>query len=192
VIGPVYSITQNPSSYIVFEDDFETDKGWVHGRTRWEDDWQWGTPAGEGGDPSSAYSGSLCFGNDLGEGMWWNGMYRNNVDNYLVTPEGEIDCYGNSNVVLQLRRWLCIEAPAYDQATIYVSTNGHDGPWEQVWQNPSKIEDTEWVFMEIDISDYVDGQSDVAIRFRLKSDGRHTYGGWNIDDVMVREKGAIP
>jgi len=197
VVGPVYSISQDPSSYIVFEDDFETDKGWVHGYVRTQDDWQRGTPVGDGGwyhgnhDPTSAHSGVCVYGNDLGVGNW-NGDYKNNVENYLITPDGAIDCYGHNNVVLQFYRWLNVEGPAYDQASIYISTNGHDGPWTLIWQNESEITDNEWVFMEIDISEWADGESNVAIMFKLKSDGANAYAGWNIDDVVIREKPILP
>ena len=197
VVGPVYSISQDPSSYIVFEDDFETDKGWTHGYTRTQDDWQRGTPAGDGGryhgnhDPSSAHSGNCVYGNDIGQGNW-NGDYKNNTDNYLITPDGAIDCFGHNNVVIQFYRWLNVEGPAYDQASIYISTNGSGGPWTLIWQNDSEITDNDWVFMELDISDYADGEHDVAIKFRLKSDGAHVYAGWNIDDLVVREKPTLP
>jgi hypothetical protein len=197
IIGPVISICQDPSSFIVFEDDFETDKGWVHGYWRNQDDWQLGDPNGKGGtyngnnDPHDAHSGTNVYGNDLGIGSW-DGSYRNNTGNYLTTPEGEIDCFGHANIVLQFYRWLNVEAPAYDKASIYISTNGHAGPWTLVWRNGSEITDSEWVFVEIDISEWADGEENVAISFRLESDGAHAYGGWNIDDVVVREKAVIP
>ncbi len=196
IVGPVYSICQEPSSYIVFEDDFESDKGWYHSYDRTQDDWQLGTPLGKasyygGPDPTSAHSGSSCYGNDIGL-SGWNGIYQNNVDNYLITPEGQLDCYGYSNLALQFYRWLNVEAPAYDQASILISTSGHSGPWTKIWENASEITDSEWVFVEIDISDWADGESDVAIMFRLKSDGSHAYTGWNIDDVVVRENAALP
>jgi hypothetical protein len=197
IIGPVYSISQDPSSYIVFEDDFETDKGWHHGRIRTEDDWQRGQPNGKGGqsygnnDPTQAYSGTKVYGNDLGAGFN-NGYYSNNAENYLMTPDGEIDCFGHSNVVIQFYRWLNVEGPAYDQAIIEISTNGSSGPWTEVWRNPSEITDDAWVFMELDVSQWADGKADVAIRFRLKTDGRHAYAGWNIDDFVVREKPIFP
>jgi prepilin-type N-terminal cleavage/methylation domain-containing protein len=197
IIGPVYSISQDPSSYIVFEDDFETDKGWHHGRIRTEDDWQRGQPNGKGGqsygnnDPTQAYSGTKVYGNDLGAGFN-NGYYSNNAENYLMTPDGEIDCFGHSNVVIQFYRWLNVEGPAYDQAIIEISTNGSSGPWTEVWRNPSEITDDAWVFMELDVSQWADGKADVAIRFRLKTDGWHAYAGWNIDDFVVREKPIFP
>lgn len=197
VMGPVFSISQDPSSYIVFQDDFETDKGWTHGFIREQDDWQRGAPVGKGGDrygyndPSSAYSGSNIFGNDIGL-YGWNGRYRNNVENYLITPAGELDCFGHANLVLQFYRWLNVEGPAYDQAQVYISTTGINGPWTLIWANESEITDNQWVFMEIDISQWADGNSDVAIRFLLKSDGMHEYAGWNIDDVLIREKPVFP
>ncbi|MBD3179040.1 MAG: prepilin-type N-terminal cleavage/methylation domain-containing protein [Candidatus Latescibacteria bacterium] len=197
IFGPVYSISQDPSSYIVFQDDFETDKGWIHGENRTQDDWQRGTPMGNGGadhgnpDPSSAYSGSNVFANDLGA-SGWNGDYQNNVDNYLMTPAGQLDCSGHTNLVLQFQRWLNVEQPAYDQAEIYISTNGHSGPWTRIWQNPNEITDNSWVFMEIDISNWADGESDVAIAFSLKTDGGYVYSGWNIDDFVIREKANNP
>lgn len=193
--GPVYSITQDPGSYIVFEDDFESDKGWQHFQIRTQDDWQRGTPQGRGdddrgrADPDHAYSGSNVYGNDLGD-SGWNGSYKANTENILVTPPGELDCFGKTTLVLQFQRWLNVEGPSYDQATIEISVNGYDGPWTRVWINPSRITDNSWVFMELDISDIADGNSDVAIRWRLKSDGDNNYAGWNIDDVSIREKGA--
>ncbi|MBN1163432.1 MAG: choice-of-anchor J domain-containing protein [Candidatus Krumholzibacteriota bacterium] len=195
VYGPVFSISQDPSSYIVFDDDFETDKGWDSYLVRTQDDWQRGAPAGNGGtdrgnhDPSTAHSGSNVYGNDIGVDGW-NGDYQNNVESYLVSPL--LDCSGHNNLVLQFQRWLNVEEPAYDQATIHISTEGRNGPWTQIWQNDSEITDNSWIFMEIDISQWADGESEVALRWGLKTDGGLVYAGWNIDDVLVREKAAMP
>jgi prepilin-type N-terminal cleavage/methylation domain-containing protein len=194
VMGPVYSISQNPSSYIVFEDDFETNKNWVSGRLRTENDWQRGRPYVKSqnygnSDPGTAHSGTNVYGNDLGAGTS-DGKYRSNVENYLGTPE--LDCWGHSNVVIQFYRWLNVEGPAYDQAYIEVSNNGTSGPWNIVWQNPSAITDNAWTFVQIDISQYADQEEHVVIRFRLKSDGQRQYAGWNIDDFVVRERPVSP
>jgi hypothetical protein len=193
IIGPVYSIAQNPTSYLVFTDDFETNKSWTHGQIRTEDDWQRGKPNGKGGqsygrnDPTSAHGGTNAWGNDLGTGSA-DGHYSNNVENWLMTPIGALDCRGHVHMVLQFYRWLNVEGPAYDQAVVEISTNGASGPWTSVWQNASSITDNAWTFVQLDISQWADGKQKVAIRFRLKSDGAHYYAGWNIDDVVVREK----
>jgi len=191
--GPVYSIAQSPTSYLVFTDDFETNKGWTHGRIRTEDDWARGTPRGKGGssygnnDPSAAYSGTNVWGNDLGTGTA-NGSYSSNVESWLMTPTGQLDCRGHVNMVIQFRRWLNVEGPAYDQAYVEISTNGSSGPWTVVWQNSAQTTDNSWNFVQLDISSWADNKQNVAIRFRLKSDGQRNYAGWNIDDFVVRER----
>lgn len=193
VMGPAYSIVQNPTSYLVFTDDFETDKHWTHGMIRNEDDWQRGTPNGKGAqsygknDPTSAHGGTNVWGNDLGNGSS-DGHYSNNTENWLMSPIGSLDCRGHIHMVLQFYRWLNVEGPAYDQAVVEISTNGAAGPWTSVWQNSSAITDNAWTFVQLDISTWADGKQNVAIRYRLKSDGMHYYAGWNIDDVVVREK----
>jgi len=194
VKGPAYSISQDPTAYLVFTDNFETNKNWTHARVRTEDDWQRGLPYAKAQtygnrDPGSAHGGTNVYGNDLGAGTS-NGAYANNAENYLQTPV--LDCWAHTNVVIQFYRWLNVEGPAYDQATIEVSSNGTSGPWSQVWQNPSAITDNAWVFMQIDISSIVDGKASVVVRFRLKSDGQHPYAGWNIDDFVVRERPIVP
>jgi prepilin-type N-terminal cleavage/methylation domain-containing protein len=194
IAGPVFSISQNPSSYIVFEDDFETDKGWAHSMIRTQDDWQRGIPYAKSmyygnSDPAAAHGGTMVYGNDLGAGTS-DGGYSSNVENYLGTPE--LDCYGHSNLVIQFYRWLNVEGPAYDQAYVEVSANGTSGPWNVVWQNPSAITDDAWTFVQLDISQWADQEHHVMVRFRLKSDGQHQYAGWNIDDFVVRERPVTP
>jgi prepilin-type N-terminal cleavage/methylation domain-containing protein len=194
IVGPAYSISQDPTSYLVFQDDFETSKSWVHGMIRTEDDWQRGLPYAKtqtygGKDPAAAHSGTNVYGNDLGAGTS-NGRYANNVENYLRTPK--LDCFVNDNMVIQFYRWLNVEGPAYDQAYVEVSANGTSGPWTVVWQNTSAITDNEWTFVQIDIASIADGKANVMVRFRLKSDGQNAYAGWNIDDFVARERPIVP
>jgi prepilin-type N-terminal cleavage/methylation domain-containing protein len=194
IAGPAYAISQDPNSYLVFTDDFETNKNWVSGMLRTQNDWARGKPNIKtqtygNSDPGAAHGGTNVYGNDLGAGTA-DGRYSNNVENYLMTPV--LDCWGHSNVVIQFYRWLNVEGPAYDQAYVEVSVNGTSGPWTVVWQNPSAITDNAWVFVQLDISQWADQKPSVAIRFRLKSDGQRPYAGWNIDDFVVREKPVAP
>ncbi|MEW6746018.1 MAG: IPT/TIG domain-containing protein [Planctomycetota bacterium] len=160
-------------------DNFETNTGWTHSGTG-QDDWQRGTPQGKAGDPSSAYSGTNVWGNDLG-GSGWNGEYQNNVNNNLTSPS--INCSGRVGVHLELKRWLTVEKGIYDQARIEVSVAG--GSYTTVWQNADGTDhiDTSWQAHEVDISSLADNQSNVKLRFHLITDGGLTFGGWNIDDV---------
>lgn len=169
----------------VFFDDFETDKGWTHAQVQTQDDWQRGIPNGASGtssgvswsDPGSAYSGQRVWGNDLAP-SGYNGSYQPNVHNWLESPP--LDCSQSSDTRLRFQRWLTIEDGQYDQAEIKINGN-------LVWSNPTGTHtlDTSWQDVDLDISQYADGNGAVKVRFILKSDGGLELGGWNIDDVEV-------
>ncbi len=165
-------------------DNFEYEsRDWVH--ASWKttpndhDDWQWGTPQGKAGDPSSAYSGTKCWGTDLGYDDYdvtsWDGYYQHNVLNYLKSPA--FDCSGLTNVGLRFQRWLDI-LPG-DIARIKVN-------YTTVWTSqPEEIHDSQWQEQLINISDLADNRKSVTIMFELQSNGEGWAGGWNIDDVLV-------
>ena len=153
------------------------DEGWTHAQVATQDDWQRGTPQGKVEDPSAAYSGARCWGNDLG-GSGFNGAYQPNVNNHLDSPS--IDCSGATGVHLRFRRWLSVETAVYDHAEIFVNGN-------LVWQNPNtgNLVDTAWQPIDLDISQWADGNPAVTVRFQLRSDGGLQFGGWNIDDFEL-------
>ena len=162
-----------------FTDDFETDLGWtISGGT-----WGRGTPTGGGGeygnpDPTSGHDGSAnVYGYNL------NGDYENSMpEQHLTSPA--IDCSEIANAHLKFWRWLGVEQPSYDHAYVRISTDG--STWNTIWENGGTIEDSQWSQMDIDISDYVDGQPTAYIRFTMgTSDGSWRYCGWNIDDLEI-------
>ncbi len=169
----------------IYFDDFEAGEGgWTHGLIQQQDDWQFGSPNGASGssqgqpwsDPSSAYSGSNCWGNDLAI-QGFNGAYQPNVSNWLQSPP--IPTGGQQGLQLRLRRWLTVEENQYDQAKILI--NG-----QVVWENPNfNLVDNQWELLQVDISSVSDFASSIDIRFTLESDGGLQLGGWNIDDVEV-------
>jgi len=164
-------------AHVLFEDDFETDKGWfLYGQ------WGRGVPTGSGGqyggpDPSSARSGSNVLGYNLA------GDYPNDLPaTYAFMPV--VDCSGMSNIHLKFWRWLGVEQPIYDTAAIAVSNDGSS--WTTVWVNPAEITDYSWVLMDVDISTVAAGQSTVFVHFTMgPTDGGWRYCGWNIDDLQV-------
>ncbi|MBC8369675.1 MAG: M20/M25/M40 family metallo-hydrolase [Planctomycetes bacterium] len=167
----------------IYFDDFDgsSDNGWTHAQIATQDDWQRGTPQGNAGDPSGAYSGAKSWSNDLGN-SGWNGEYAANVHNTLTSPV--IDCSGKTGVTMTFARWLTVEENQYDQAEIRVNGN-------LVWSNPSSnLMDTSWSIQDIDISAYADNNAAVQIEFKLKSDGGVEFGGWNIDDFEVYTLGG--
>lgn len=170
--------------------DFERnpfDEGWssalLSGPDReGADDWQWGPPLGEGGDPSQAFSGNFVIGNDLGEDRF-NGEYQRNITNQITSPV--IDTQGFEVVRLQFRRWLNVEDGDFDAAT--VRANGRP-----VWTNfatgnqgDTHHQDREWRFQDIDLSSALNGSNQVELGFQVNSDGGLEFGGWTIDDLCV-------
>jgi hypothetical protein len=175
VISPV------ADSIILFEDDFETDLGWsIIGAL-----WQRGIPTGQGGtdlqypvpDPTEGCNGPNVLGYNL------NGDYENNLPARYVTSPA-INCSGMDNVHLKFCRWLGIEQPIYDEASIMASNDGVN--WTQVWINYATIGDLEWEPMVYDISDVAADQAAVYLRWVMgPTDGGLRFNGWNIDDVRV-------
>jgi len=171
----------------IYFNDFEglTDEGWTHTLVATQDDWQRGAPQGKSGssfgvswsDPSSAWSGSKVWANDLGN-TGWNGAYAARTHNYLESPA--LDLSGEFGVFLRFARWLTVEQGIYDDALIKVNGN-------IAWRNPatSHVLDTAWSVQELDISPWADNNPSVVLRWELQSDGGLELGGWNIDDVEL-------
>lgn len=163
----------------------EDDGGFTHelldGReAEGADDWTWDRPQGMAGDPSDPYTGRQVWGNDLGGGNY-NGEYQAEVQNRLSSPA--IDVGGDTQLILQYRRWLNVEDGLYDQASIYAND-------AVVWGNHTTAErrgdehtqDEEWMLHTVRLSDV---SSPLTLGWDLTSDGGLEFGGWNIDDVCV-------
>jgi C1A family cysteine protease len=163
---------------VQYEWTFDNNPHWLTGG-----EWAWGQPTGDGGDhggpdPTGGYTGSTVYGYNL------EGDYSNDMPGRHLTM-WPFDCSGLAGVRLSFWRWLGVEHPDYDKARIRVSANGAD--WVVIWENPTEIADTDWVYQEFDISDVADGQPTVYVRWTMgPTDGGWTYCGWNIDDVRIR------
>jgi len=181
----------NPHTFIVGDvlqldcEDFEAnDAGYTHELVSGEmgdgaDDWQWGPPNGQSGDPASAFSGGSSWGNDLGnEGF--NGAYQSDKVNRLSS--GTIGTGHYTDVYLAYRRWLQVEDASSDLATVLANDT-------VVWTNrigtgDEHHQDGQWVSHAVDLGGIAD-QGEVAFRWELSSNGDAEFGGWNIDDVCV-------
>lgn len=150
-----------------------TDPGWA--RTG---QWQFGTPTGQAGDPTSGKTGSFVFGYNL------NGAYPNNLGLQTLTTNA-INCSNYSTVVLRFWRWLGIEAFALDNASVMVSTDGVN--FQSVWfHTGGSFQDNAWVEQVFDITSIAAGQSTVYVRWIMgTTDSSVTFGGWNIDDISL-------
>ena len=170
----------------IFEDNFETDQGWIL-----SGEFERGVPSGSGGtsygnpDPTSAFEGSYVLGVDLTGLGNRAGDYEPSLgDRAYQAISPAFDCTNYVNVTLEFERWLNIERNQYDDAYIDV----YDGSsWHEVWHNSTTtIEDNSWTHYSYDISDYADGSNNVKVRFCIgTTDSGWEYSGWNIDDLLI-------
>ncbi len=159
-------------------DDFEGSSTWTNGGNN--NDWQLGTPAGKSNDPAAAYSGSKCWGNDLG-GSGFNGDYRANANCFILSPV--INTLGRTHCHLRYARWLAVEDGTYDHAEIRVNSILQ-------WTNPvgggsDHLIDSNWVVHDVDVAATADNKAVVQVRIKMVSDGGLELGGWNVDDVEL-------
>ena len=144
--------------------------------------WGWGVPTGGGGsygnpDPTDGATGQNVYGYNL------QGDYANNLQQTHLTTT-PIDISGTNSLQLQFSRYLNVEQPSYDHASISASVDG--GSWTTVWTNPSGIEDNQWQTVLYDLTNITNGGSSLEIRWTMgETDSSWTYSGWNIDDVKL-------
>lgn len=155
----------------------ESNPGWTT-----EGDWEFGIPAGGGGqhgypDPTSGHTGPNVYGYNL------QGDYPNDLPERHITST-PINLTGRYNVQLRFWRWLGVESPEYDHAYVRVSIDGEN--WTTVWANTDYVEDNSWTQQICDISDVADNKPAVQLRWTMgTTDPGWTYCGWNIDDIEV-------
>lgn len=173
----------------VFFDNCETDPGWTHGFVTTQDDWQRGVPAGRSGtsggfawaDPGSAWSGTSCWGTDLG-GVGFNGSYQNNVNSWLQSPV--IPTNGIQGLHLRFRRWCSLNTG--DSGRVLV--NGI-----LVATVPALTADTSWVPVDLNIAVIANSAPTIQIRFELLTNGTNVAGGWQLDDIEIsKESDFVP
>lgn len=176
-VGGVYSAGMTTGVSAFYSEMMDADPGWsVEGQ------WAFGTPAGGGGqggapDPTSGHTGSGVYGYNLA------GDYSDNMPVYYLTTPA-VDCSGQTGVRLSFWRWLGVESPSWDHATVEVSSDGIQ--WTTVWQNAAEVAEGTWTLQTIDISGVADNRPTVYLRWGMgPTDTSVVYCGWNIDDVVL-------
>jgi uncharacterized repeat protein (TIGR02543 family) len=157
----------------IYTADMSTDPGWTL-----EGDWAYGKPTGNAEDPSKGHTGDNVIGYNL------SGDYANDMSETYATTAA-IDCSEYIDIELSFYRDLAVESSTYDNASIRVSNNGTT--WTTVWAHSGgTFDDSSWVQQTYDISEIADGEPTVYVRWVMGStDGSVTFGGWNIDDVVI-------
>lgn len=162
-----------------WQDDFEGANAWTTGGTA--NDWARGAPYGRVGsslslgwqDPMRATSGQNVYGNDLGSATV-NGAYASSANCWLQSPV--IATNGQSGLRLRYRRWLSVA----DSDTARLLVNG-----QQLFSVATGLYDTDWQWIEHDLSGVPGIASSATIRFELQTGTTNAAGGWNIDDVQL-------
>ncbi|MBN2055178.1 hypothetical protein JW905_09665 [bacterium] len=164
--------------HILLQETMDADPGW-----NTQGQWAWGQPTGQGGeygepDPTSGYTGSTVCGYNL------NGDYPNSMPVYYLTTT-VFDCSEAQQVTLEFERWLGVEQPTYDHASLQVSGNG-GASWQEVWQNTSTLNGGAWEHMSHELTQWAAGHAAVQVRWGMgPTDSGWRYCGWNIDDVVL-------
>jgi len=157
----------------------DTDPGWTC-----EGAWQYGQPLGSGADdgwghpdPSRGHTGLNVYGYSL------SGDYTVYLTERALTS-GPLDCSNASGTRLRFWRWLNVELPSFDHASVQVSDDGSQ--WTTIWQPTEAVYDDAWVLVEYDVSAVADGESTVYLRWTMgPTDYYYNCSGWNIDDVEL-------
>jgi hypothetical protein len=173
--GGCYAFRTMPAPHAAYSFALDTNPGWTT-----QGQWAWGQPTGGGSynhDPTSGHTGTNVYGYNL------SGDYTNNMPEYsLTTPP--LDCSNLSEVSLRFWRWLGVQHPNFDHASLRVSTDG--ATWTTIWSNATQITDASWKLQQFDISAYADHQPAVYLRWNMGStDASYTFCGWNIDDIEI-------
>lgn len=180
--GKLFQFNANKIPGVVFQDGFETDKGWTK-----DGEWQIAAPKGLGTappDPSSAYAGTKVLGHDLTGLGTKPGDYPLGVTEYVTSPT--INASALTNGKLYFKRWL--NCGRLSQAGVDVYSKS-EARWVAVWTSNNWFGESaySWEDQEIDISKYADKNATLKIRFRQRGATGDSRSGWNIDELMIRD-----
>ena len=167
---------------VIYNDDFSSNLGWTGLGGAGE--WAIGPAVGGTGDPAqdnSPSSDNRVMGNDLTS----SGTYSNNLTQTYRIISPTIDCSNYTGVMMTYYHWLGVESNSYDHAYL----EAYNGTaWIQLFANGSTtINESAWTIDQYDLSAIADGNANFKLRFGLgTTDGSVVYGGWNIDDILIR------
>ncbi|MEW5988908.1 MAG: carboxypeptidase regulatory-like domain-containing protein, partial [Chloroflexota bacterium] len=107
------------------------------------------------------------------------GNYRNNRNVGIGSPI--INLTGYTDVTLNFWQ-ICDTEAGYDYCRVEVSNNG-GATWTEVatYDGPS----SQWEEVSVDVSDLLDNQANVRLRFRLTTDVAIVDDGWHLDNIRL-------
>ena len=176
---------------IVFEDDFETDKGWTVVNAAVDGAWNRGVPVGGGlrGDPATDYDGSgQCYLTD-------NVFGNSDVDDgstSLYSPAFDI---GTEDARISFALWYSNDFgadPNTDICYIYISNNNGDS-WTFVKQvGPVEMASGGWYVHSFWANEYVTSSSQMKVAVDVSDYGSGSVVEAGFDAFKVAQYECIP
>ncbi len=177
VLDDCYSATFEGVS-VLYSADMSDDPGWSLDGGEAPEQWQYGQPAGNEGDPSSGHTGDNVIGYNL------EGNYPDEMETPQYATSTAFSTLGQTDITVGFWQWLGVEAAQYDQAGIEI----WDGEvWTVVWEHTGdNVSAGSWSYVQYILPAAASDRPEVRIRWAMgPSDKYVNYCGWNIDDVMV-------
>jgi hypothetical protein len=163
----------------VFEDNFETIKGWT-----FTGEFERNIPLDY---PYFAWSGIYCIGTDLSGQGAVPYMYEKGITPLsaftAISPALDVSSFSNLNI--SFKRFLSIN----EGDSVMVAVSPDNGTtWHRLWQNiEGEIKDEDWNRIDIEIDDSLAYSSELKIKFSLfhsSVEGEPDFG-LNIDDFLL-------
>jgi VWFA-related protein len=134
--------------------------------------WQRGTPNWVGG-PTTVPQGAQCIGTII------NGNYGNNATYHLTSDWITLGNYWN--IYLSFYEWFKMES-GYDFLYIYIQKR-NESSWTPIRSTKSYTATYAWDEETIDLGRY--RNSEIRIRFTLRSNVSNAYAGWYLDRIRL-------
>ena len=176
-LADCYSATFEVVS-VLYSADMSDDPGWSLDVGEGPEQWQYGKPVGNEGDPVSGHTGENVIGYNL------EGNYPDEMEVPQYATSAAFSTVGYTDIVLGFWQWLGVEEAQYDQASIEV----WDGEaWTIAWEHAGgNVSPGSWSYVQYVLPEAASDRPEVMIRWAMgPSDKYVNYCGWNIDDVMV-------
>ena len=136
--------------------------------SNWSTNQGWGLVTSQFNSPTHSFTDSP------------GGNYANNADNSMTTVNG-INLSSSSAVFINFFHKHLLEEN-YDYGMVEV-TKDNSNIWQRIKSYTG--DNNLWTSQSLDLSKYVDGASNVKVRFRLTSDAGLTEDGWYVDDIKM-------